>query len=191
MAHRHLSNQYFVSHVSESLSQSLSTCYALGPRKVEEQQPPAGAAQPIADFWKIHGNDMLVYIENSRNELQRVLHELQGLHGSYTKLSGQEQQDMLENFVAELGLVLNGMRHFDMLNTHAQNLLAQSLDMDGSFANEQKEHLTLIQQAQASYKLLSTVLRQLSEAYVTARAKDLRHIWPTVQASIKQINNFL
>jgi hypothetical protein len=193
MAHRHLSNQYFVSHVSKSLSQSLSTCYGRGPRTVEEQQPPAGAAQPIADFWKI--NDMLEYIENSRKELQRVRDELQGLHASYTILSDQEQQDMVEVYVAELGHVLNQMRAFDMLkiNTHAQDLLAESLDMEWLFENEQKEHLTLIQHAQASYKLLSSVLRQLSEAYVTARKKnnDLCHIWPTVQASIEQINNFL
>ncbi len=176
-------------------AQSLSTCYGMGPRKVEEQQPPAGAAQPIADFWKINGNDMLEYIENSRKELQLVLDALQGLHVSYTTLSDQEQQDMVEVYVAELGHVLKQMRAFDMLkiNTHAQDLLAESLDMEWLFENEQKEHLTVIQHAQASYKLLSSVLRQLSEAYVTAREKNnnLCHIWPTVQASIEQINNFL
>jgi hypothetical protein len=192
MAHRHLSNQYFVSHVSKSLSQSLSTCYAVGPRKEEEQQPPAGAAQPIAEFWKIHGNEVLGYIENSRKELQRVLQELQGLYASYTTLSGQEQQDMVEVYVAQLGYLLQEMTSFHMRMTNMQELLAESLDMDGLFTNEQNEHLTLIQSAQASYKLLHTVFVKLSEAYVKAREnKDTSDVWPTVQESIQQLHNFL
>jgi hypothetical protein len=64
--------------------------------------------------------------------------------------------------------------------------------MDALFTNEQNEHLTLIQSAQASYKLLHTVFVKLSEAYVNARENNhISHIWPTVQASIQQIDNFL
>jgi hypothetical protein len=187
-----LSNQYFVSHVSKSLSQSLSTCYGVGPRKEEEQQPPVGAAQPIAEFWKIHGNDVLRYIENTTNDLQSVLQELQGLYGSYTTLSGQEQQDMVEVYVAQLGYMLQVITALHMRMTKMQELLAESLDMDCLFTNEQNEHMTLIQRAQALYKLLHTVFLKLSEAYVKARQnKDTSDIWPTVQESIQQLHNFL
>jgi hypothetical protein len=90
------------------------------------------------------------------------------------------------------------MRAFDYReerNNNVPGIITASLDMDslpGSLPEQYARQFALIQRAQASYRLLYDVMRELSAAYDTARRNnDPLHIWPPVQASIKQIELFL
>lgn len=153
-----LSNPYLVSHVSKSLCQSLQTCVTANPNQQlddgdlntptypidlrpsgpgisAQDQPSAGVAQPsFAEFWQIHGNDVLEYIEKCRKQLHRVRQKLRALYGKEItySLPRSERKAILQQLVS----VLVQMAYFTRENRKVQNLFAESFDIDGE-QNEQ------------------------------------------------------
>ncbi len=194
-------NQYVIIKDRNKDSLTTQTRWPPGPRRSDLTCPAAGPAQQFRAFWADHGEAVQAYVRNSTHELRRTLEELRALQTLYE--SGYHTQRGMHVVIYEVRLtsyIMNGLRRFqptDGNNNSMTDVLAASLDMD-SLPEDLPELLgrqfALLQRAQAAHAQLAAVLRDLEALYSANPddpARDPLRIWPCVQASIAQLEQFL
>jgi hypothetical protein len=206
-------NQYVIIKDRNKDSLTTQTRWPPGPRRSDLTCPAAGPAQQFRAFWADHGEAVQAYVRNSTHELRRTLEELRALQTLYE--SGYHTQRGMHVVIYEVRLtsyIMNGLRRFqptDGNNNSMTDVLAASLDMDASLDIDYGHgsldmdslpaplgrQLALLQGAQAAHALLAAVLCVFETVYsddpADDPARDPLRIWPFVQASIAQLEQFL